>query len=152
LVDYETYAEGEALLGWFNGTCRLSGAAPFDGNIFLLNLAGHIRHALGVEQLEIAHFKMTLMPDDDIGDLAVLNLVSSDREPELGHRLQDDLVSGELIMNLRAEGDPEILQRAVRQALATETARAGIIAEVVHMEHFRPARPSPTYRMATVEG
>ena len=31
-VDYDVYAEGEALLGWLNATCRLSAADPFDGN------------------------------------------------------------------------------------------------------------------------
>ena len=38
-VDYDTYAEGEALLGWLNATCRVSSSAPFDGNRLLQRLA-----------------------------------------------------------------------------------------------------------------
>jgi hypothetical protein len=106
---------------------------------------------LAPEHPEIAHLKTTLTPDEDVGDLAVMNLVGNDRDPELSHRLQDELTSGELIVNLRAEGDPEVLRKAVIETLASVTARICARPEVIHMEHFRPARPSPTHRMATAE-
>jgi hypothetical protein len=38
-IDYEVYAEGEALLGWLNATVQVRGAAPFDGNAWLTRLA-----------------------------------------------------------------------------------------------------------------
>ena len=38
-VDYDIYADGEALLGWLNATCRVSASTPFDGNQFLQRLA-----------------------------------------------------------------------------------------------------------------
>jgi hypothetical protein len=106
---------------------------------------------VGSEQPEIAHFKMTLTPEEGVGDIAALNLVGSDREPELSHTLQDDLRSGELIVNLRAEGDPEWLRSAMLETLAAVTSRHGARGEPVHMEHFRPARPTPTRRLATLQ-
>jgi len=151
LVDYDTYAEGEALLGWCNATFRLTATAPFDGNALVAALARQIRAALGPDGIEIAHCKMTLAPDEDGNDLAALNVVGSDREPELSHALTDPLSSGELIVNLRGEGDPAALRRAVADSLASVTAPLGVRAETVHMEHFRPSRPVPTYRMATVD-
>src|SRR5687767_11468815 len=42
-VDYDLYAEGEALLGWLNATCRVSAARPFDGNAVLEQLADRIQ-------------------------------------------------------------------------------------------------------------
>jgi G3E family GTPase len=149
-VDYDAYAEGEALLGWFNGTFHVGAPSPFDGNALLRDLAGRVNQRLVAERLEIAHFKMTLMPDEDIGDLGVLNLVSNDREPELSHTLHEGLSAGELIVNLRAEGSPEVLRDAVREALAEIAAGRAASVEAVHMEHFRPARPTPTHRMAVV--
>jgi G3E family GTPase len=149
-VDYDTYAEGEALLGWFNATFRLDSSSSFDGNVLLLELARELGGMLAQEQPEIAHFKMTLTPDEEMGDIAVLNLVGSDREPELSHTLRDDLRSGELIVNLRAEGDPELLRSAMLETVAAVTSRRGARGELVHMEHFRPARPTPTHHMATV--
>jgi hypothetical protein len=40
-VDYDLYAEGEALLGWLNVDIGISSAAPFDGNRLLLDIAQH---------------------------------------------------------------------------------------------------------------
>jgi Ni2+-binding GTPase involved in maturation of urease and hydrogenase len=149
-IDYDTYADGEALLGWFNGTFRVSGGAPFDGNALLLAVARSVGRRLAADRLEIAHFKMTLAPDEDVGDLGAANLVSGDREPELSHALQDELDAGELIVNLRAEGSPEALDAAVGAGLEEATAAVGANVEIVHVERFRPARPNPTHRMATV--
>lgn len=151
-VDYDAYAEGEALLGWFNATFHLDGSAPFDGNRLLLRLAGVLNEKLASEHPEIAHFKAILAPDEEVGDVAAVNLVGSDRQAELSHALQDELTSGELIVNLRAEGNPDFLRNALVESLAEVTARVGASVATVHMEHFRPARPSPTYRMATGVG
>jgi len=148
-VDYDLYAEGEALLGWLNATVRLQADDPFDGNRLLRRLAADIHRRLAAEGLEIAHFKMTLAPSEDLADLGVLNLVGSDRQPEQPHLLQNPLDGGELIVNLRAEGDPDTLRAAVTDALR-RLADAGVSAKVVHLEHFRPARPTPTHRVVTV--
>jgi G3E family GTPase len=150
-VDYDTYAEGEALLGWFNATFRLDASSSFDGNALLLELATELSDRLAPEPPEIAHFKMTLTPEEGMGDIGALNLVGSDRKPELSHTLQDDVRSGELIVNLRAEGDPELLRSAMLGTLAAVISRHGARGEPVHMEHFRPARPTPTHHMATVQ-
>ena len=150
-IDYDLYAEGEALLGWCNGTFRIQANAPFDGNALLVALARELRDALAAELIEIAHCKMTLAPDDDGQDLAALNVVGSDREPEASHLLQDDLQSGELILNIRGEGDPAALRRAVGHALTVATAPRRVRVEVVHLEDFRPGRPVPTHRMATMK-
>jgi G3E family GTPase len=149
-IDYDIYAEGEALLGWLNVTAQLSAAAAFDGNQLLADLAATVQRRLVADRLEIAHFKMTLTPDEGLGDLGVLNLVGSDRAPEHAHRLQDAVPSGELIINLRAEGSPDELLEAVTSGLAAVTTAHGASANVVHSEHFRPARPVPTHRVASV--
>jgi hypothetical protein len=52
---------------------------------------------------------------------------------------------GRLLVNLRAEADPDELEAALRGAVAA----CGVEpAELVHLEHFRPGRPVPTHRMA----
>jgi len=150
-VDYDVYAEGEAMLGWFNGTFQLTSQTRFDGNQLLSDLAHEVRGRLTAGRPEVAHFKMVLSPSEDGSDIAVINLVGSDREVEFSHNLQDELMSGELIVNLRAETDPETLRTAVFESLQTVASRAGAQTEVLHTEHFRPARPVPTYRIAAGE-
>src|SRR5215213_837328 len=146
-VDYDLYADGEALLGWVNATCRVSSAEPFDGNRLLSQLAGRVQRALAAAAIEIAHFKMTLTPDEG-NDLAVLNLVRTDAQPESPYRLADGLAAGELILNLRAEGDPSQLNDITVSALEAVAGECRVVISVEHAEHFRPGRPQPTHRMA----
>jgi hypothetical protein len=133
------------MLGWFNVTVRVSAAQPFSGNRLLEALASAIQRGLESGGAEIAHLKMTLTPEDDAGDIGVINLVRGDSSPFMAHSLSADLESGELIINLRAEGDPELLSEIVTRAVREA---AGIEATIEHSEHFRPAKPVPTYRMA----
>ncbi|HEY6361743.1 MAG TPA: GTP-binding protein [Vicinamibacterales bacterium] len=148
-VDYDIYAEGEALLGWLNATCRVSSSSPVDGNRLLERLADDVRTRLAGAGIEIAHFKMTLAPDMGT-DLAVLNVVRTDTRAELPHRLAENLTEGEMILNLRAEGDPEALKSMAMAGLDTVARELGVAVTVEHVEHFRPGRPQPTHRIASV--
>jgi len=143
-VDYEIYADGEALLGWVNVSVMLRTAQEVDGNELLKKLAETTRRAL--PGIEIAHLKMTLVPEEDGGDIGVLNLVASDRTPELSHTLKSPITAAELLVNLRAEADPEQLRGGVLAAIGT----SGCKVEFHHVECFRPGKPQPTYRMAEV--
>ena len=150
-IDYEEYAEGEALLGWYNGTSTLTAEAEagVDGNQFLTALAETLRQALASKRIDIAHLKMTLSPTDFGTDIAVLNLVRTDGRAELSHTLKDAVTAGELIVNLRAEGAPDVLRAAASEALTSVAREKNVDVSVDHEEAFRPGKPNPTYRMAT---
>ncbi len=138
-VDYDTYAEGEALLGWVNLTVHLSGA-EFDGNAFLKSLIDAIQAGLRADvgpTLEIAHLKATLTPDQG-NDVGVANLVREDGRAERSHDLAEPLDDGELIINLRAEADPLVLQSRTQQILSSVTQEYGIQADIEHQDAFRP--------------
>lgn len=147
-VDYEIYAEGEALLGWLNATVNLKADQSFDGNAWIKELAINLQQSLGKADAEIAHLKMTLSPDEGLGDIAVINLVRNDFLPELSQNLPDDCKSGQLIINLRAEAAPELLNHSIMEALAKAAEQEnGITATLDHVEHFRPGKPEPTHRL-----
>lgn len=149
-VDYEVYAEGEALLGWLNATVDLRAGAPFDGNAVLRSFAGALQERLRTAGAEIAHLKMTLDPEGGIGDLAVINLVRNDYVAELSQELQDPLDAGQLIVNLRAEAPAEQLKRAVDEALAATFIGGGSVSATLdHIEFFQPGKPQPTHRMTS---
>lgn len=143
-VDYEVYADGEARLGWLNAAVTISSGngAEQDGNALLRNLAAGTRAAL--PGVEIAHLKMTLVPAVEGADLGVINLVRSDGAAEISHQLKEPLAAGDLLINLRAEAEPELL----RQAVLSATESCGWRAELRNIEFFRPGKPEPTYRMA----
>ena len=147
-IDYATYGEGEALLGWVNTTVRLAGA-DFDGNALVQDIAARIQAALDASGIEIAHLKMTLAPSSG-SDLAVVNQVRNEHRAELSHTLGDLLSRGELIVNLRAEGDPAALTAAVDAAVLDAADAQSLVVSPVHSEHFRPGQPNPTYRLTPV--
>ena len=148
-VDYEVYAEGEALLGWLNCTVSVWGDEPADGNALVSALGQRIQDAVDSGHGEIAHLKMTLSPDEG-NDIAVLNVVRNDQGPEMSHRLAGPLTRGELVINLRAETDPENLDVAVTEALVNVISGrpGGWSYRIEHKEFFRPGKPEPTYRYA----
>ena len=148
-VDYQVYADGESLLGWLNCTVKISARQAFNADLFLKELAGAIQTRLKAVNAQVAHLKMTLSPDGSLtGNIAAVNLVRDDFVPELSFHLEEQVTTGELIINLRAEGAPDVLGTSVREGLA---AAAGIFptlqATLDHLEHFRPGKPTPTHRM-----
>lgn len=149
-IDYDIYADGEALLGWLNATVALSGTNEFDANLFLHTLAKEVQRHLLQQGAEIAHFKMTFSPNAGLGDIAVINLVRNDFVPELSIRLEHPAEDGQLIVNLRGEAAPETLAAALRDALPVATTSVpGLTATLEHLEQFRPGRPTPTHRDQT---
>jgi hypothetical protein len=166
-VDYDTYAEGEALLGWLNARGPVRAAAgpgmpaEFDGNAFLTTLATRLRDALAADGVEIAHLKMTLSPAQpgqaDAGrlnaDLAAVSLTRTDGSPQQTHVLQSPLSAGDLVLNLRAEADPELLRAKVLDVVRQTAINTGpATAELQVLAAFRPGRPTPTHRLATAAG
>ena len=147
-LDYDVYADGEAMLGWLNATLTLTCSDEFDANAYLRALAADIQTRLSAAGAEIAHLKMTFSPDDGIGgELASINLVRTDYVPELGMTLDEPTIGGQLILNLRAEALPEALVQAAGAALDHLVAAFPEVKAVIdHEEHFQPGRPTPTHR------
>lgn len=147
-IDYDTYAEGEALLGWLNATADITTTEELDSGALLEALARRMQQELAAS--EIAHLKMTFSPDNGLGgEVAALSLVRSDFVPELSLRLEDPVRNGQLIVNCRAEADPAELRRALEAGLGALPALfSGLSANLVHAEQFRPGRPQPTHRLA----
>ena len=153
-LDYDRYADGEALLGWLNADIRLRAVGAeqggeFEGNDLLLDLLGTIRDELAADGLEIAHLKATLSVEGDDYELAAANLVRTDDAPALSHRLAEPIDIGRLLLNLRAEANPDLLKQAIHRSLAALADRCE--STVTHLEHFRPGRPVPTHRLAATD-
>lgn len=148
-IDYDTYADGEALLGWLNATVTLESDDEVEAGPVLENLATAMQRALLADGSEIAHLKMTLSPDNGLhGEVAVINLVRNDFRPEFGQELEEPVSGAQIILNLRAEADPERLAEIVEKAVAA-SAPEGCRLTLDHLERFRPGRPVPTHRDLT---
>jgi G3E family GTPase len=152
-VDYEIYAQGEALLGWLNCTVDLKAKKPFAANVLLTHLASGIQRRLRDQKAEIAHLKMTLKRGGDSRAVAAVNLVRNDSAPELSLGLRKGVTEAQLTINLRAEAAPHLLGAAIREALmASATAFPSLSVTLDHLEHFRPGKPTPTHRFTRLAG
>ena len=145
-MDYKTYAEGEALLGWLNATLRLDAPSELDGNAWTSQLAVDLQKEL--HDSEVAHLKMTLAPDSGpgdlgVGDLAIVHFVGEHVVPELAERLNGPVTGAQLVVNLRAEAPPAELRRALDAVVA---ARPELSLD--HVECFEPSPPTPTHRLS----
>ncbi len=151
-VDYQIYADGEALLGWLNCTVQVSATVAFQADAFLQQLAGAIQSRLQERGAEVAHLKMTLSPDGGLGgEIAAVNLVRNDYVPELSFHLEEPVTNGQLILNLRAEAAPDVLGTVVREGLvAAASGVPTLMATLEHLEHFRPGKPTPTHRITSL--
>src|SRR6185503_13039961 len=119
-VDYQIYADGEALLGWLNATVRFTFEQATNVNALVQDLAEAVHRRLEVEAVEIAHLKMTFDPNHPFGELAAINLVRNDYVPELSHKVVEQGLYG-----------------------VTEDGMEGI---VEHIESFWFGKPFPTHR------
>ena len=147
--DYQTYAEGEALLGWLNATVAVSSKAPFDGNALLRDLAARLAKAIGAER------DRAFEDDADGGRVAVghRGAESGGRGPgrRAGPHAEGDGRRGRADPQPAGGGESGAPQRSgARGARGVEAGGAGRRAAIEHIEHFRPAKPTPTYRLATV--
>ncbi|MDB5307590.1 MAG: srp54 2 [Gemmataceae bacterium] len=145
-IDYDTYAEGEAELGWLNASVKLTADKPFDLDALLgailRELAGVCR-ALGGE---VAHLKLIGM--DEAGAFGVGNVVSSDTEPKLSLASGLHPREADLIVNARVAIDPAVLEAGVRRVVGAECMRVDVTPEFRTSQSLRPGRPVPTHRYA----
>jgi hypothetical protein len=146
-LDYNLYAEGESLLGWLNASARITARRPFDGKQLMMFIAREIHSGLISMGYEVAHLKMSLTDEDRQREMAVLNLVRNDFEPEIIVSNLQPLTGGQLTVNIRAEAPPEWLRKATLDAIERRNQTyESLTVEVQNIVNFRPPRPEPTHR------
>jgi G3E family GTPase len=145
-IDYDTYAEGEAELGWLNATVRLTSPGPFDLDALLTDILGDLANVCRALGGEVAHLKLIGM--DDAGAFAVGNVVSSDTAPKLSLPSGLKPREAELIVNARVAVDPAVLEAEVKRVVVARCSQVGATAEFRTSQSLRPGRPVPTHRYA----
>ena len=148
-VDYERYGVGEARMGWFNATLGLHATGnPLDANVVLLELAAAIQQDLEADGVELAHFKMSLSSKN--GEMAVVNAVRNGEPAGLSRRSAEKVMVAELLINLRAEAEPELLDRWVSAHVDRRHKKWRAVWK--KRAFFKPGQPQPTYRVTSLTG
>lgn len=146
-VDYDTYAAGEAALGWMNASGRLVASGAVDWPVFAGELLEGIRSRLRAESAEIAHVKVYLTTRG-AGHVAG-NLTSNDGPLSIRGAIGPEQRQVALLVNARVHTEPERLRGAVARALET-AAGDRLQATITNVRSFFPGRPEPTHRDQSV--
>jgi Ni2+-binding GTPase involved in maturation of urease and hydrogenase len=147
-IDYDTYAEGEAELGWLNASARVRGGQPFDLDALLLDVVGRLREECVRSGAEVAHLKAIGLHELSFG---VANLVSSGSGPELSLPSHGRVADADLIVNARVACDPAVLEEQVRRSVTAACQARQVRAQFRSLQSFRPGRPQPTHRYTTAK-
>jgi len=143
-VDYDTYAIGEAELGWLNSSLTVAAVEPFDLDGLLIDIIARLQSSLDEIDAETAHLKAIGMAD---GLYGVANLVSSSSPPELSLPSRGEVREAQLVVNARVATAPEILTEHVERAVEAACRERGAVAAFQQTQSFRPGRPVPTHRI-----
>jgi G3E family GTPase len=144
-VDYDIYAEGEAELGWYNGSLTVSGSEPFDLDSWLLDLVDRIGSALRQAGAGVAHLKVMASTD---GSESVANLVRGDGPAEVSRPSHQQARQADLLVNARVVLDPDELAQVVDRIVSQVASNAGLQVAWISSRRLRPGRPVPTHRFA----
>ena len=143
-IDYDTYADGEAELGWLNAEAQLNGNA-LELDDLAYQIVARLGEKLAAEGVEVVHLKVLC----DGGDsFAVANLVSSSVPAELSQSCRQTSAQAKVLINARVAADPAVLSDLTSRTLEEIAALYEAQLNPGKFAHFRPGRPQPTHRMA----
>jgi molybdopterin-guanine dinucleotide biosynthesis protein len=140
-IDYERYAQAEAALGWLNYGVRLRMDAPVRPAAVVGPLFESLQRELERGQVRIVHLKAIGQAESGYVKAAVSGC---GQEPVVEGQL--DASPGwehELLVNLRAAADPELIRAIMLRAAQ---GLAGTRSEE-RLVCFRPSPPKPEYRV-----
>jgi G3E family GTPase len=143
-VDYDVYAEGEAVLGWLNTTVELYGEATgWDG--FARNLMQELSQQFERLKASVGHLKIILEAGDNFltGNLTGLTNTLN------FHGFTGISSKARLTLNARVEMSPEKLEQIVRKTLLENT-KDNLTARIVALRCLSPGRPNPTFRFSHI--
>lgn len=143
-IDYDTYADGEAELGWLNSSLQVTSEIEFNLDAMLLKIVERLKQEFEAASVETAHLKAIGLWE---GFFGVANLVSRDSPAELSLPSNCNAACADVIINARVACDPEQLRSIVLAAVPQVVESLNATADFHSTQSFRPGRPEPTHRI-----
>lgn len=143
-IDYDTYAKGEAVLGWLNATIRLVGSPHFDAGQFAETLMRELQTSINNRNAEVAHLKFLLTSGTK---MLRGHLTKADAEPNFLGEL-GEVSEATLVLNARVALPPEALGGLVTQAILKAAKEVNANVEILSLQSFSPPYPRPPYRLS----
>jgi hypothetical protein len=140
-IDYSEYARAEAALAWLNLSFTVEPAVPLSPALAVGPFFDGLQNALTDAGIPIAHLKM--FDRSPAGWLKVAVCGNGDEPAVEGNLDASPAERHELLVNLRAKGDPAQVRAVVEEQLRRLEGRK----LDMHLDCFSPAPPKPERRV-----
>lgn len=140
-IDYVQYARAEAALAWLNLSFTLEPVVPISPALATGPFFDGLQNALTQAGISIAHLK--IFDRSPTGWLKVAVTANGEEPAVEGNLDASPAARHELLVNLRAKGDPAEVQKLVEEQLRQ---LAGSKLDML-LNCFSPARPKPERRV-----
>ena len=110
----------------------------------LMQLTHDVQRELAALAVKVAHAKLLLRGNRGT---AVAKLVSNEAAPRLSQESREGATSLDLMVNLRAQGEPDLVQLAIQTSFNGWSERHQLEIVTASGQAFKPSRPVPTHRV-----
>jgi hypothetical protein len=140
-IDYGRYARAEAALGWLNARVLVDLEAPLSPATLAGPLIDELDEKLTAAGARIAHLK--IFDGAPTGSIKIA-VCRNGEDPDVeGDLTASPAARHDLVLNLRAEADPELLRKIVEAAFARLPPKI----KIVNLQAFQPSPPKPQHRI-----
>jgi Ni2+-binding GTPase involved in maturation of urease and hydrogenase len=144
-IDYAQYARAEAALAWLNLSFTLEPIVPISPALAIGPFFDDLQNALTEAGISIAHLKA--FDRSPTGWLKVAVCANGEVPAVEGDSDASPAARHELLVNLRAKGDPD----QVRQLVEAQLQRLEGTKRDLHLNCFSPSPPKPERRVARAQ-
>lgn len=141
-MDYDVYAEGEAVLGWLNAEMVLSATHDVDWQSCFADLVSKLASAIEYKGFAVGHVKAILQND---GDSILANITGGKETLQFRGQI-DPGKTATLTINARVQTEPQILETLVFEILDASLTWQGE-KRIISLNTLSPGRPNPTHRI-----
>jgi hypothetical protein len=144
-IDYEQYAKAEAALAWLNASATLKSDVPVPVSSVLPAVLDRIDLACAAEKVEIVHLKGIMRSQSGF----LKGALCANRQTPVWDGPLETVPSGSynILLNLRAVGQADLVKRIVERSLAGLT----VTVSDLQINSFHPAPPKPERRVVSPE-
>ena len=139
-IDYDIYAAGEAKLAWFDQELGEIYSANNNALQEVEDLINNIYKKINAHQYPVGHLKFLI-------NGAIKISFTSNTQPAVTINKTEPAASAALLINIRVQTKPEIIERLIADAVKEVETQSGCKVVVNSLSAFQPGYPRPTYRI-----
>ncbi|MFN8449284.1 MAG: GTP-binding protein [Anaerolineae bacterium] len=145
-IDYETYAEAEASLGWLNTSIELTSESSLSPDAWVTQTLEALHAAFAEREMTVAHLKLHL----SAAAVPFKASITQMGEPLTWDARGENAITdrARALLNARVNTTPDKLRTTVEQVVGDVCVRLQTRFEYVHFECFSPLPPQPTFRLS----